>query len=130
MTPRSTHVFIQRPKTGRLLHSPSLLGHLACVQLLIERGAWLEGYNALTATDCNNMQHFSETPQSSTQTTHFCETPLQVAAAAGHYEVVIHLLDRGADPYLTSLLRPGVSFTYTRGGAHNAFTLAAAHGHK
>ena len=48
---------------------------------------------------------------------------------AGHYELVSLLLTRGADPYLTTVPRNGISFAYSFGG-HSSFSLAAAHGHR
>jgi hypothetical protein len=75
-------------------------------QLLVEQGASIEGAGS------------EEDP--------LCETPLQIAAAAGHYEVVTILLNNGADPYLTST----TSNLSSSQSGHNAFTLAAMHGHR
>lgn len=55
------------------------------------------------------------------------ETPLQMAAASGNYELVAMLLRKTADPYIsvnTSSFSPGSR------GFGNAFAAAAAHGHK
>lgn len=58
---------------------------------------------------------------------HQVETPLQLAAATGNYEIVSMLLRKTADPYVsvnTSSFSPGSR------GFGNAFAAAAAHGHK
>ena len=47
----------------------------------------------------------------------------------GHYELVSLLLLRGADPYLNTLHKNGISYTYSR-GSYSAFALAASHGHR
>ena len=39
------------------------------------------------------------------------------------------LLEHGADPYLNTTPKNGVSFTYNRGGL-SAFSMAAMHGHR
>ncbi|KAJ7384423.1 Ankyrin repeat and BTB/POZ domain-containing protein 2 [Desmophyllum pertusum] len=55
------------------------------------------------------------------------ETPLQLASAAGNYELVSILVRKAADPYIsvnTSSFSPGSR------GFGNAFAAAAAHGHK
>ncbi len=90
-----------------------------CVsQLLLERGAHVEG---------------SARPAGEESVT---ETPLQLAAASGHYELAALLLAKGADPYLNTAHRGpgGAAFSPTGAGAarggYSAFALAAAHGHR
>ena len=58
----------------------------------------------------------------------YSETPLQLAASAGNYELVCLLLSKGADPYMNTVHR-GISLNYSKGG-YSAFALAAAHGHR
>ncbi|XP_030844958.1 ankyrin repeat and BTB/POZ domain-containing protein BTBD11 [Strongylocentrotus purpuratus] len=78
--------------------------HTPVAQLLLDAGANVEGAHG------ENYTH----------------SPLQLASAAGYHELVCLLLDKGADPYLTTLHRNGI----TSKGHGNSFALAAAHGHR
>ncbi|XP_068761197.1 ankyrin repeat and BTB/POZ domain-containing protein 2-like isoform X2 [Montipora capricornis] len=83
-------------------------GHLSICQILLDSGASPNG-----ATDYRRDNQV--------------ETPLQLASAAGDFELVSLLLKKGADPYIsvnTASLSPGLR------GFGNAFAAAAAHGHK
>uniref|UniRef100_UPI00398E6A9D ankyrin repeat and BTB/POZ domain-containing protein 3-B n=1 Tax=Pristiophorus japonicus TaxID=55135 RepID=UPI00398E6A9D len=86
-----------------------LHGHMAAVQLLLDAGANVEGSVGQGGEN-------------------YSETPLQLASAAGNFELVSLLLERGAEPMLGTMCRNG--FSITPHGDMSPFSQAAAHGHR
>ncbi|XP_077450519.1 ankyrin repeat- and BTB/POZ domain-containing protein 3-A-like isoform X2 [Stigmatopora argus] len=93
-------------------------GDEAMVQMLLDAGADVNG-EVLP----DNGADMEGSPRDGAQD--YTETPLQLAAAAGHFELVSLLLERGADPMVGAPRRPSAPL-----GHMNSFVLAAAHGRR
>uniref|UniRef100_A0A8D3DMI0 Ankyrin repeat and BTB (POZ) domain containing 2b n=1 Tax=Scophthalmus maximus TaxID=52904 RepID=A0A8D3DMI0_SCOMX len=97
-------------------------GDEALVQMLIDAGANLDVALLLDA-GANVEGAAVRNGQEST-----ADTPLQLASAAGNYEMVSLLLARGADPL--SKIHDGNALTSSLYEDMNCFSHAAAHGHR
>uniref|UniRef100_A0A8C2IQP0 Ankyrin repeat and BTB (POZ) domain containing 2b n=1 Tax=Cyprinus carpio TaxID=7962 RepID=A0A8C2IQP0_CYPCA len=97
-------------------------GDEALVQMLIDAGANLD-VTLLLDAGANVEGAAIRNGQESN-----VETPLQLASAAGNYEMVSLLLLRGADPLLRS--QDGNALTSSLYEDMNCFSHAAAHGHR
>ncbi|RXG70201.1 Ankyrin repeat and BTB/POZ domain-containing protein 2 [Armadillidium vulgare] len=90
----------------------SIHGHLSIARTLLEKKANVEGGARLAEEKCT-------------------ETPLQVAAAAGHLEMMSLLLSYGANPYLSTLMKDSLCYSgAAQRGCYAAIAVAAAHGQR
>uniref|UniRef100_A0A1A8NVE1 BTB (POZ) domain containing 11 n=1 Tax=Nothobranchius pienaari TaxID=704102 RepID=A0A1A8NVE1_9TELE len=96
-------------------------GDEAMVQMLLDAGADINSELLL-----DNRANVEGALQDGAE--NYTETPLQLAAAAGNFELVSLLLERGADPMIGTLCRNGISSAPM--GDMNSFSLAASHGHR
>nr|XP_055030110.1 ankyrin repeat and BTB/POZ domain-containing protein 3-B isoform X2 [Misgurnus anguillicaudatus] len=96
-------------------------GDEAMVQMLLDAGADINSELLLDA-GANVEGSLQEGMEN------YTETPLQLASAAGNFELVSLLLERGADPMVGTMYRNGISTAPH--GDMNSYSLAAAHGHR
>ncbi|XP_032361500.1 ankyrin repeat and BTB/POZ domain-containing protein BTBD11-A isoform X2 [Etheostoma spectabile] len=96
-------------------------GDEAMVQMLLDAGADINSELLL-----DNRANVEGALQDGAE--NYTETPLQLASAAGNFELVSLLLERGADPMIGTVCRNGISSSPL--GDMNSYSLAAAHGHR
>ncbi|XP_064078331.1 ankyrin repeat and BTB/POZ domain-containing protein 3-A-like isoform X2 [Macrobrachium nipponense] len=87
-------------------------GHLNIAKTLLEKNGNVEGGARLAEEKCT-------------------ETPLQVAAAAGHTDMIALLLTYVANPYLSTLMKDSLCYSgAAQRGCYAAIAVAAAHGQR
>ncbi|XP_044582479.1 ankyrin repeat and BTB/POZ domain-containing protein 2 isoform X2 [Cotesia glomerata] len=90
----------------------SLLGHCQIARILLERGAKVEGGARVGEDKCT-------------------VTPLQAATATGCHEMVALLLAHGAQPFLSTIVKDGFSYSgAAQRGCYSAICVATAHGQR
>ena len=112
----------QETRSWTALTYAALAGQTKVVKYLLDRGASAEGVAAARSSSPGDQPlSLSVAP---------CESPLQVAAGAGHVRIVELLIAHGASPFVSAANDYDEPSPLSHQGCPSAVSVAAIHGHR